>query len=358
MKGQGKTVFVGLSGGVDSSVAAARLLAEGYRVVGVFIRVWHPDFIRCTEEDERLDAMRVAAKLEIPFLTFDAQDVYKREVADYMIREYERGRTPNPDIMCNKAVKFGAFYAFAREHGADFVATGHYAQVKTEAGRLGLFTAVDTEKDQTYFLWTLSPDMLPHVLFPIGDTEKEQVRKDAKHYGLPTATKPDSQGICFLGKVDMKDFLSHYIQTESGSVLDERGVPVGTHPGAALYTIGERHRSPDSTAPVSTPQYVIAKNVFENTITVATEKPRREGISFVLEDINLIAPYDVLKAKYSALSVRTRYRGPLIPAELVDEDGAVVIRLLATSDVPSTGQSAVLYAGGECLGGGIIGKVL
>ena len=169
---QNKTVFVGLSGGVDSSVSALLLKKAGYKVVGVFIKTWHPDFIVCNEEEERLDAMRVAAFLDIPFLTLDLEEVYKTGVADYMISEYKKGRTPNPDVMCNREVKFGAFLKFALEKGADFVATGHYARNINNS----LFRGKDMSKDQSYFLWTLTKKQLTNIIFPVGDLDKKEVR--------------------------------------------------------------------------------------------------------------------------------------------------------------------------------------
>ncbi|NVN97440.1 hypothetical protein HXX01_04420 [Candidatus Nomurabacteria bacterium] len=217
-----KTVFVGVSGGVDSSVAAALLKDQGYNVVGVFIRTWSPDFIECTWKDERRDAMRVCAHLDIPFLECDAEEAYKKGVADYMIEEYKKGNTPNPDVMCNRMVKFGVFWQFAKEHGADFIATGHYARVMENSFReatgggvpfLGtpkngakelrekLFSmkrGIDSSKDQSYFLWTLTQDDLSHTLFPVGHLEKRDVRRLAEKYKLPTAVKKDSQGVCFL----------------------------------------------------------------------------------------------------------------------------------------------------------------
>ena len=202
-----KTVFVGMSGGVDSSVSAALLKKQGFDVVGVFIKTWHPDFIKCNEEEERRDAMRVATHLNIPFLTFDFEDVYKKEVADYMISEYKAGRTPNPDVMCNKEVKFGAFLKKAISMGADFVATGHYAENRKN----NLVKGKDPAKDQSYFIWTLKQKQLSKILFPVGNLNKTEVRKLAKKFKLPVAEKKDSQGICFLGAVDLKDFLKHYI---------------------------------------------------------------------------------------------------------------------------------------------------
>jgi tRNA-uridine 2-sulfurtransferase len=184
-----QTVFVGLSGGVDSSVAAKRLIEAGYNVVGVFIKVWHPDFLVCNWEQERLDAMRVAAKLGIPFLTCDAEAAYRDAVAHYFIESYRAGKTPNPDVMCNKEVKFGAFLEFAKAHGADYIATGHYAQHIGDT----LVRGVDTGKDQSYFLWTLTPEQLAYTLLPVGDSQKETIRTEAAAAGLITAEKKDSQ---------------------------------------------------------------------------------------------------------------------------------------------------------------------
>src|SRR3989344_5097892 len=253
-----KIVFVGLSGGVDSAVSAALLKKQSFEVVGVFIKTWHPEFLECNEEEERRDAMRVAAFLDIPFLTFDFEKVYKREVADYMIREYRAGRTPNPDVMCNKEVKFGAFLKKALSMGADFVATGHYAQNKN----LSLIKGVDPTKDQSYFLWTLKQNQLKHIIFPVGHLKKSQVRKLAEKYGLHTFQKKDSQGICFLGKLDMKEFLQHYIKPKSGRVLDINGKTIGKHNGATFLTLGERHGfTITSKTNHDRPYYIIAKDI-------------------------------------------------------------------------------------------------
>jgi len=246
-----KTVFVGISGGVDSAVSAALLQKDGYDVVGVFIRTWHPEFLKCNEEEERRDAMRVAAHLDIPFLTFDLEDVYKREVGDYMIREYKSGRTPNPDVMCNKEVKFGAFLKKALAMGADYIATGHYAQnfgcwtpairvSNTRKEDFQLTRGKDSSKDQSYFLWTLTQRQLAKILFPIGHLRKQGVRKLAKKFKLPVAEKKDSQGICFLGPVDLKEFLRHYIKEKKGKVVNERGEVIGHHNGAEFSTLGAR----------------------------------------------------------------------------------------------------------------------
>jgi len=349
-----KKVFVGLSGGVDSSVTALRLKKQGYVVVGVFIKVWHPDFLECDEERDRLDAMRVAAHLGIPFLTLDAEEVYKRDVADYMIQEYREGRTPNPDVMCNKHVKFGAFLDFAKAQGADYVATGHYAQIdKDSDGFYHLHRGRDPEKDQSYFLWTLTQEQLAHVLFPIGDSVKDNIRKEAAAAGLPTAQKHDSQGICFLGKVDIEEFLSHYIDLKAGSVLDEEGSVIGTHTGALLYTLGQRHGfTVTKKGTDEEPSFVIAKDLLANTITVAHERQQVEKKDVRLHQLNLIRSGSSTEGSISA---QFRYRQKPFPIELtLLKDGAATLKVQAEVETPSVGQSCVLYRDSECLGGGII----
>lgn len=346
-------VFVGLSGGVDSSVAALRLIKAGYSVVGVFIRVWHPEFIECDEEAERLDAMRVAAHLGIPFLTFDAIDAYKSGVADYMIEEYSKGRVPNPDVMCNKEVKFGAFLDFALKSGASKIATGHYARVEKRGDRHALLRGIDTSKDQSYFLWTLTEDQLSRVLLPIGDTLKSDIRKEAQEAGLPTAIKKDSQGICFLGAIDMQDFLSHYIKQTPGDVVNEKGERVGSHVGALFYTIGQRHGfSHEAIDTHASSLYVIRKIMETNTLVVSSEKPTATSQEFGLSNVQFRANLSVLDGP--GISVETRYHQKPIDSVLIHENGVCSVRLIENSDIPSFGQSAVLYKADECIGGGII----
>ena len=262
--GRGAKVFVGLSGGVDSSVAAALLIKQGYDVTGVFMRNWSEPHLDSHKGpcwiDERRDAMRVAAKLKIPFLTFDFEKEYKSQVVDYMFREYRAGRTPNPDIMCNKLIKFPLFWREAKKLGADFIATGHYARIRPplappskggdrlsspsegEARRgLGfkLLKGVDEKKDQSYFLYGLSQEDLLHTLFPVGDLTKPEVRKIAAKLNLPTAKKEESMGICFVGEVKIKDFLRVKIKPRPGNIVDTEGNVIGKHDGIWYYTIGQ-----------------------------------------------------------------------------------------------------------------------
>ncbi|MEX0918184.1 MAG: tRNA 2-thiouridine(34) synthase MnmA [Candidatus Paceibacterota bacterium] len=346
-----KTVFVGLSGGVDSAVAALRLQKEGYAVVGVFIKVWHPDFLVCNWEEERLDAMRVAAHLDIPFLTCDAEEAYQTEVGDYFVREYMAGRTPNPDVMCNKAVKFGAFLSFAKEHGADMIATGHYAQVKDSR----LLRGVDADKDQSYFLWTLTQEQLAHVLLPVGDSTKKEIRAEAARAGIPTAAKKDSQGICFLGHVDIPEFMSHFVELKQGNVLNEKGEVIGTHNGALVYTLGQRHGFTVSNADTETrAHYVVGKDMEENTITIAEHPPvlpAQQGISLI--ETNWIAE---VPKEGDEMFVQFRYRQT--PARAVVSNIANdTCTIVPTESVerPAAGQSCVLYDREVCLGGGVVG---
>lgn len=352
-----QTVFVGLSGGVDSSVAALRLKKQGYTVVGVFIKVWHPDFLDCNWEAERLDAMRVAAHLDIPFLMCDAEEAYKNEVADYFIGEYKAGRTPNPDVMCNKAVKFGAFLQFALERGADFVATGHYAQnLQNTEGIYELHRGVDTNKDQSYFLWTLTQEQLAHILLPVGNTTKDQIRKEAEEAGIPVATKKDSQGVCFLGHIDIPDFLSHYIDLEDGQVLDEAGNCIGTHKGAIVYTTGQRHGfTINDTDTSRQAHYVVERDIAKNTITVSTNKKPAQDNVIKLTNVSFTKP--VTNLANSEISFQTRYRQKPSVGHVAHQDNDTITLAIAAASEPeaaSSGQSCVLYRDTECIGGGII----
>lgn len=359
VKLQNKRVFVGLSGGVDSAVSAAMLQKAGYDVTGVFIKVWQPDWIPCNWKEERRDAMRVAAHLGIPFITLNCEKEYKQGVIDYMIAEYSIGRTPNPDVMCNKIVKFGTFYDFAMENGADFVATGHYARIVEKGESFKLLAGIDRNKDQSYFIWTLKQEQLAHILFPVGDIEKPKVRKLAAKFNLPNADKKDSQGLCFIGKVDLKDFLSHYIKTEKGNVLDENGEIIGLHSGALFFTIGERHGfTVDRKTPNDLPYFVIDKDMDQNTITVsnrdnddslpsATKIVRLEKVNWISGGVPTIENFFLL--------VRSRYRQELERARIVSTGiTETVFEFEKPQDTLTPGQSLVIYSGEECLGGGVI----
>jgi len=350
----GKKVFVGLSGGVDSSVSAYLLKKAGYDVTGVFIKVWQPEFVACTWQEDRLDAMRVCAVLDIPFLTFDLEAEYKKEVIDEMLNEYKKGRTPNPDVLCNREVKFGAFLLWAKAQGADFIATGHYAQIYKQptTDNLQLLKGKDSGKDQSYFLWTLTQEQLKQVLFPVGHLEKSEVRRIAKEAELPTAEKKDSQGLCFISNVDMKEFLKKFIKPRPGLVLDEAGATIGDHSGAEFLTLGERHGFNVNSKEVNrTPFYVVAKDIDKNTITVShTPSLRSQSDTVFLEQKNFISGENPTPGKYEA---ETRYHGEVVPITLSYRGKTLAISPNAPL-IATPGQSLVLYKGNECMGGGII----
>lgn len=362
-----------MSGGVDSSVSAALLVEQGFDVTGVFIKAWHPEWAPCDWKDDRRDAMRVCAKLDIPFVTLDLEKEYKQEVVDCMVREYSAGRTPNPDVMCNKYVKFGGFLKYALSKGAEYVATGHYAQ-RTTVGKniergvrndekatiqFTLSTSRDTEKDQTYFLWTLNQDQLKHIIFPIGHLKKDEVRKLAKKFDLPNASKKDSQGLCFVGKVDMKEFLEHFITPKKGKVLDSEGNTIGMHDGALFLTIGQRHGFTVRNQKAGvTPLYVVEKNITKNTVTVSTKDPNsisEYGVqSIELSQVNWINSDPEVKTVYS---VRLRYRQTLVAAQIVYIQKKWTVNLQEKILGASVGQSLVVYIGTACIGGGVIERV-
>ena len=380
-----KKVFVGLSGGVDSAVSAAILKKKNYEVVGVFIKTWHPDFLICNEEEERRDAMRVAAFLDIPFLAFDFEDVYKKEVADYMIREYKAGKTPNPDVMCNKEVKFGIFLKKALSMGADYIATGHYARVsgagnsfsreypashRHHSKKYSLLRSPDNTKDQSYFLWTLKQEQLKKILFPIGNFKKSYVRKLAKKFNLPVAEKKDSQGICFLGAVDLIEFLKHYIKSKKGKVLDEKGEEIGFHDGVAFHTLGERHGfTITKKSPAGGPYYIVGKNVKKNILIasqIPPDKGGQRGVEFKkplptspyqgrlkiqIENTNWITKVPNPKKTYTA---QIRYHGEFLPCKVICAKSNFAQVIFEKPILVASGQSCVVYDKDICLGGGVV----
>ncbi len=389
MSNKSKTVFVGMSGGVDSSVAALLLKKQGYNVVGVFMRCYNLD--GCAERDAE-DARRVAEHIGIPFYVWDFEEEYKKRVVEYMIEGYRAGITPNPDVMCNREIKFGLFLKKALAAGADFVATGHYVRIetrnekretRTKKGSISslvsrisyrLLEAKDKNKDQSYFLWTLTQKELKHCLFPIGDYLKPKVRAMAAKAGLPTAAKKDSQGICFLGDVNVEEFLQQYIPTKKGALVTTTGEEIGEHHGAAFYTIGERHINADFKFPKTAgkkldrkPFYVAEKNIKTNTVTVAEGS---ENDALYRKEVELTNMNFLLASRVSSLAssipvfARVRYRQPLARATLVarrretrDErrEKEYVLIFDKSQKFVAPGQSAVLYdKNGVMLGGGII----
>lgn len=342
-------VYVGMSGGVDSSLTAALLLEQGYDVTGVYMKNWTEDLpgMKCPWADDLADAKRVAVQLGIDFKVFDFEKEYKHKVVDYMIEEYTLGRTPNPDIMCNQEVKFKLFLESALEDGADMIATGHYARV--ENGVLKM--AIDTNKDQTYFLYRVTGEALKKTLFPLGEYTKPTVREMAKERGLFTAAKKDSQGICFVGKVGIRDFLAQYVEQKPGDIIDKKtGKVLGHHDGAIFYTLGQRHGLNQGGG---LPYYVVGKSMDKNEVYVTTDL--NDGTLWkeivALTSVHWIngTPED------GEYDVRVRHRAPLIKAQLtMGKHGDISLQLDDAQRAVASGQSVVIYGGGVCLGGGIV----
>jgi tRNA-specific 2-thiouridylase len=341
----GQKVYVGMSGGVDSSVTAALLKEQGYDVTGVYMKNWSqdlPGFV-CPWKEDYQDAKRVAVQLGVPFKMYDFETEYRHKVVDYMVREYQAGRTPNPDIMCNQEVKFKLFLEAALEDGADMIATGHYARVKDGQ----LFRGIDDNKDQSYFLYRVTETALKQTLMPIGEMEKPEVRKLAKKLGLATAEKKDSQGICFVGKVGIKEFLLHELGPQPpGPIIDQAGRVIGEHEGAIFYTIGQRH---GLNVGGGLPYYVVRKDMPKNEVHVTTDLSEKElwHKSVKLEDVHWINEAPEASKKYL---VRLRYRGPLVESEIKGNE----LQLKDEQRGLAAGQSAVVYDNDHVLGGGII----
>lgn len=350
-----KKVFVGLSGGVDSSVTAALLQSRGYDVTGVYMKNWSQDLpgFECPWKEDYMDAKRVAVKLGIPFKMYDFETQYRDKVVQYMIDEYQAGRTPNPDIMCNQEVKFKLFLDTALADGADIIATGHYSRIGARGKGIGarLLTAKNVKKDQSYFLYRVTEEALSKSLMPIGEfATKDEVRALAKEFKLPTAEKKDSQGICFVGKVGIKEFLQQYVQTKPGPIVDHAGREIGEHDGAIFYTIGQRH---GLNVGGGLPYYVIGKDMKKNEVYVTTdlddENLWKDSLS--LTDVHWINGQPDLAKTYK---VRTRYRAELVECALESSKQGIIVKLKDQVRAVTPGQSAVIYNGDLVLGGGIV----
>ncbi len=338
-------VYVGMSGGVDSSLTAALLVEQGHDVTGVYMKNWTQDLpgMQCPWAEDLADAKRVAVQLGIPFKVYDFQSEYKQKVVDYMIAEYSAGRTPNPDIMCNEQVKFKLFLETALEDGAEMIATGHYAS--TREGKL--YKAKDANKDQTYFLYRVTSNALSKTLFPLGEFEKPEVRKMAEERGLLTATRKESMGICFVGSVGIREFLSEFVETKPGKIIDrDDGKVVGGHDGAIFYTLGQRH---GLNLGGGLPYYVVGKDMSKNEVYVSRNL---NDESMWRKELQLTHVHWINDAptEDDELVVRLRHRGKLLPAALAGEK----LVLTEPERAVASGQSAVMYRGDLVLGGGII----
>lgn len=353
-------IALGMSGGVDSSVSAALLKQAGHDVTGVFLECWRGP--GCRAEEDRKDALKVALDLGLPFEVLDFKDAYKQRVVDVYLRDLAVGVTPNPDVWCNTEIKFGLFYDWAMQNGFDAIATGHYAQIKDGA----LVSGADFKKDQTYFLYRTRQDQLEHIFFPIGHLPKAEVRALAETFALPTATKPDSQGICFIGDIDVREFVREHLGTKPGVVLDSDGNEVGDHDGVWFFTIGQRHgfrlhpkiQTKNHTwKHVLPPLYVIAKDAEANTITVGYGA---ETLASTVEVADVFWRDTPPQGADAGLRARFRHGGALIPVEVIQSPNNNSTMQLILSEPQrglSPGQAAVIYGPGEhpvCWGGGVV----
>ena len=336
-------VFLGMSGGVDSAVSAYLLQQQGHEVIGVYMKNWSKNLpgVKCPWAEDLADAKRVAVKLGIDFRVFDFETEYKQKVVDYMLAEYQKGNTPNPDIMCNQEIKFKLFAETAFEQGAEMIATGHYARTDGCA----LLRARDDNKDQTYFLYRISEAIIPKVIFPVGEMTKPDVKALAERIGLAVAHKPESMGVCFVGDANMRDFLSEFIETRPGDIIDiDTGEKLGTHDGAIFYTLGQRHGLDIG---IGLPHYVVKKDMTKNIVYVSQNL---NSLKLWTREIQL---KDVILRHGDDgrhIQARIRHRAPLVDADY--QDGKLTFVEEQKSLTP--GQSVVFYRGEVCLGGGII----
>lgn len=338
-----------MSGGVDSSVTAALLLHEGYDVVGVYMKNWSQDLpgFTCPWQADYQDAKRVAVQLGIDFKMYDFEKEYRSRVVDYMVAGYQAGITPNPDIMCNQEVKFKLFLDAALADGADLIATGHYA--RSQDGQL--LTGIDANKDQSYFLYRVTSEALSRSLMPIGGLEKPRVRELAAEFKLATAAKKDSQGICFVGKVGIKDFLLAELGPQPfGAIIDQNGVTIGEHDGALFYTIGQRH---GLDVGGGLPYYVVGKDMAKNEVYATTDL--QDGRLW-RSDLSLSSLHWINDGPTDGqqLQVRSRYRAPLVDCLVTLANNQLRLSLSEEVRAITPGQSAVLYDGVRVVGGGIV----
>ncbi len=347
-----KKVVLGMSGGVDSSVAAILLKKQGYDVIGVFMRNWADDGV-CTATEDYMDVVKVASQLGIKYFTVNFEEEYRNQVFSYFLNEYKKGRTPNPDVMCNTEIKFKAFLNYALNFDCDYIAMGHYARTKNIDGKTYLCRGLDNNKDQSYFLSRVTEDALKKTLFPIGELQKDQVRKIAKDYGLSTALKKDSTGICFIGERDFNKFLDQFLFTKPGKIVDTQGNVLGEHSGLIHYTIGQRRGMGIGGKGNGEPFFVADKDLKNNLLIVAQgeKNPALYKIVFQVEDLFWISgkPHFPLK-----MTVKIRYRAKDEEALLEENEGKYFVKLKNPLKGVTPGQVAVFYNDEICLGSGII----
>ena len=356
-----------MSGGVDSSVAAALLKRQGYDVVGVYMKNWHSDNPKfagvCPWEQDLRDAKTVAARLDIPLKVWNFEKQYHDRVVKYFFREYRAGRTPNPDVMCNSQIKFNEFYKKAMAEGADFIASGHYARivesekwkVKSADNKYVLKEGRDKNKDQSYFLWDIDKSVLSKTLFPIGDLDKTEVRAIAKKLNLPVSGKKDSQGICFIGQINVNEYLKTELPTKIGDIVTFDGKKIGEHEGVWFYTQGQRK----GTSPGGgIPYYVVEKDIKRNILVVAPRASRQlYANGLIANNLNWLIEKSPNPLPHRAkISVRIRYRHPAVPVTLTIKGDQVCVTFDHPQRAVTPGQSIVFYRHGQVLGGGIIEK--
>lgn len=353
-------VVVGMSGGVDSSVTALLLKQQGYDVIGIFMKNWDDtdEFGYCTAEADAEDVRRVCEQIDIPYYTVNFEKQYYDKVFAYFLEEYKRGRTPNPDVMCNREIKFGEFLNKALDLGADYVATGHYAQVVEENGTYKLLRGVDNNKDQTYFLNALNQEQLSKAMFPIGHLPKPEVRRIAEEAGLYTAKKKDSTGVCFIGERNFKEFLSNYLPAKSGDMVDiVTGEVKGRHDGLMYYTLGQRQGLGIGGSGTGEPWFVADKDLERNLLYVVQgdKHPSLYSTSLIASGVNWIAGADHLPEGPFHCTAKFRYRQPDQGVMLTKRpDGTVLVEFDQPQKAITPGQAVVFYQGEECLGGGTI----
>ena len=352
---ENRKVIVGMSGGVDSAVAALLLKEQGYDVTGVFMRNWEDQDGSCPAEEDYEDVRRVSEALDIPYYTVNFTKEYRDRVFSYFLSEYAAGRTPNPDVLCNTEIKFKAFLDFAMKSGAEHLATGHYARLSQADEGVRLLKGLDAGKDQTYFLAGLTQEQLNRALFPIGSMQKREVRDIARNHALPIAEKKDSTGICFIGERNFKRFLMSYLPACPGDMVDEHGRKIGRHDGLMYYTLGQRRglgiggRSDGS----GESWFVIGKDLKRNLLIVQQgEHEELYSLSLTVDKLNII-PSETLSNRFSC-TAKFRYRQPDQSVHVELRDGGAFVRFDAPQRAVTPGQWCVLYRGEECLGGGPI----
>ncbi|SDC31065.1 tRNA-specific 2-thiouridylase [Melghirimyces thermohalophilus] len=350
-------VVVGMSGGVDSSVSALLLKQQGYDVVGLFMKNWDDtdEWGNCTATEDFEDVRRVADHIGIPYFSVNFEREYRDKVFNYFLDEYRNGRTPNPDVMCNKEIKFGEFLEKALQLGADYIATGHYAQVDRVNGRYRLLRGADPNKDQTYFLYTLGQEALSKTIFPVGHLNKPELRRIAKEAGLPTANKKDSTGICFIGERDFKEFLSQYLPAQPGEMQTLSGEVKGRHDGLMYYTLGQRQGLGIGGGGTGEPWFVVGKDLERNVLLVEQghDHPALFSDGLIASNISWVDQEKHNHSFHCTAKVRYRQKDEGVTVE-PSEDGTLRVRFDQPQRAVTPGQAVVFYDGDVCLGGGTI----